>query len=103
MEIRIGNEPSGDVGGTAVVENALLELLQGGRAEAVAPEAPRGMQEVEMRIIQGELAADRHYEARADDREVERLAVVRRARAKRLDLGLHALDELPLGPAVQKH
>src|SRR2546423_4114153 len=103
MEIRIGDEPPGDVGGTAVVENALLELLQGGRAEAVAPEAPRGVQEVEMRIIHGELAAYRHDETRADDREVERLSVVRRARPERLDLGLEALDELAFRPEVQKH
>src|SRR2546423_4854695 len=103
MEIRIGDEPPGDVGGTAVVENALLELLQGGRAEAVAPEAPRGVQEVEMRIIHGELAAYRHDETRADDREVERLSVVRRARPERLDLGLQALDKFPFRPEVPKH
>src|SRR5438876_1472252 len=103
MEVRIGDEPPGDVGGAAVIENALLELPQGGRAESVAPQPTRGMQEIKVRVVDGELAVYRHHETRADDRNVERLAVVRGTRAKRLDLFLQALNEVALRPEIQKH
>src|SRR5437867_13002816 len=98
MEVRIGYEPTRDVRGATVIENALLELLQGGRAESVAPKPPRGMQEIKVRVVDGELAAYRHDETRADDRNVERLAVVRGTRAKRLDLLLPALNKPALRP-----
>src|SRR5439155_17030307 len=101
--VRIGYEPPGDVRRATVIENALLELLQGGRAESVAPKPPCGMQEIEVRVVDGELAADRHHETRADDRNVERLAVVRGARAKRLDLFLQALNEFAFRTEIQKH
>src|SRR2546423_15414733 len=103
MEVRIGYEPTGDVRGASIVENALLELLQRGRAEPVPPQPSRRMQKVEVRVVHGDLAAYRHDETRSDDRKIEGLAVVRGARAKRLDLCFEALYELPFRAWIQKH
>src|SRR5205085_9247221 len=102
---RVGDQPARYVGGPAcrIIQDAFLELFQGGRAESIAPERPRGMQQVEVRVIDREIAAYGHDETGADDREIEGLAVVRRARPKRLDLFLEALDELALRPEIQKH
>src|SRR5206468_6570849 len=92
-----------DVRGPPLVENALLELLERGRAEPVAPEPPRRVEEIEVGVVHRELAAYRHDEPRADDREVERLAVVRRAGAEGLDLFFETLDELAFRTEVEEH
>src|SRR6266850_5416517 len=102
MEVRVGDERSGDVVDASFVEERLFELLEAGRSIAVAPEPPRGMQEIEVRLVDGDLAAQRHDPARAQQRQVEALAVVRRASAKRFDLGLDRLDERALVPDVVK-
>src|SRR5437762_12717898 len=103
MEVRIGYKPTRDVRGASVVEDALLELFQRGRAESVPPQPSRRMQKVEVRVVHGDLAAYRHDETRSDDRKIEGLAVVGRARAKRLDLCFEALYELSFRPEVEKH
>src|SRR5207248_3105722 len=92
-----------DIRHTSVVENALLELTEGRRAEAVLPEPACGVEQIEMRFVDGELAADRHDEARSQQRQIERLAVVRAARAERLELALQMLDECRLGTEVAQH
>ncbi len=61
--------------------------------EAVLPEPPGRVEQIEVRLVDRELAADGHDEARAQQRDVERLAVVRRARPKRLELLPQMLDE----------
>ena len=76
IEVRIRNERAGDIGGPRVVEDAVFELFQRRRAEPVAPETPRGVEQVKMRFVDGELAAERHDEARSQERKVEALAVV---------------------------
>src|SRR5439155_19734071 len=46
IEVRIRNERAGDIGGPRVVEDAVFELFQRRRAEPVAPETPRGVEQV---------------------------------------------------------
>src|SRR5439155_25641874 len=96
MEVCIGNEPAGNVCGPTVVENALLQLLQRGRPESVAPEPPRGMQEVQVRVVHSDLAAYGHDKPCANDWEVERLVGVGRASTERFALSLELIDELSL-------
>src|SRR5439155_10117677 len=103
VEVRVGNEPTGYVRGPTVIEDALLQLPQRRGPESVAPEPSRRVQEVEVRVVHGDLAAYGHDEARADDREVERLAVVGRARAERLDLLFELFDEFSLRTEIEKH
>src|SRR2546428_13539669 len=55
-----------------------------------------------MRVVDRELAAYGHHEPSPDDREVERLSVVRGARAKRLDLGLQRGDEGALRSEIEQ-
>ena len=103
VEVRVRDEPAGDIRGSTIVQNAFLELTERRRAEAVTPEPPGWVKQVEVRVVHRELTPNGHHKPRSDDREIERLAVVRGARAKRFDLGLEALDELCLRPEVQQH
>src|SRR5258705_8876768 len=86
----------------ALVEERLFELLQPRGPVPVAPEASRGMQQVEVRLVDGDLAAQRHDPARPQERQVKCLAVVRSARAEMLDLGLDRFDEWALVSDVVK-
>ena len=86
IEIGVGNQRAGNVGHATIIEDALLELAERGRPEAVAPQPSGGMEQIEMRFVDRDLAPQRHDEARAKYRQVERLAVVRAACAERLDL-----------------
>src|SRR5258705_9675426 len=86
----------------ALVEERLLELLQPCGPVPVAPEASRRMQQVEVRLVDGDLAAQRHDPARAQERQVECLPVVRGARTKVFDLRLDRLDEWALVSDVMK-
>ena len=61
------------------------------------------MEEVEVRVVDRDLAANGHHESGPDDRQVEGLAVVRRARAKRFDLAFELFDEFSLRTEVKKH
>ena len=58
------------------------------------------MEQIEMRFVDRDLAPQRHDEARAKYRQVERLAVVRRARAKWFDLLFQRGDEFV--PAIER-
>src|SRR5205814_2984352 len=72
-------------------------LAQRRRAEAVAPEPTRGMQEIEVGIVDAEVRAERHDEARPEQRQVEALSVVRRARAEGGELLAERTHERRLG------
>src|SRR4051812_49077235 len=52
------------------------------------------MKQIEMRLVDRELAPAGHHESRSQERQVERLAVVRRAGAERLEIPFQVLDEL---------
>src|SRR5206468_9189056 len=102
MEVRVRDERTRDVVNATFVEERLLELLQPGGSETVAPEPPRGMQQIEVRFIDRDLTAQCHHPTRSQQRQVEALAVVRGAGAERLDLGLDRLDERALCADVMK-
>jgi hypothetical protein len=102
VEVRVRYERSRDVVDATFVEQRLLELLEAGGSVAITPEATRGMQEIEVRLVDRDLASQRHDPARAQQREVEGLAVVRGAGAEPLDLVLDRLDERVLVADVVK-
>src|SRR5436190_16371906 len=54
------------------------------------------MQKIEVRFVHRDLAAQRHHPARSQQRQVEALAVVRRAGAERLQFDLQRFDERAL-------
>ena len=99
-KVVIRDELTGDVLDAPVVEDGLLDLAQGHRAEAATPQAAGGVQQIEMRRVDRDLRAQGHHEAGAEQRKVEALAVVRGARAEPTQLPLQHPDERPLGTQV---
>ena len=60
------------------------------------------MQKIEVRFVHRDLAAQRHHPTRSQQRQVEALAVVGRARAERLQFDLQRFDERSLESDVVK-
>ena len=96
-EVALRDERARDVVFAYDVEDRVLQLTERRRAVPVAPEPTRRMQEIEVGVVDAEVRAQGHDEARPEQRQVEALPVVRRARAEGAELVAERAHERRLG------